>query len=86
MWLQRSSKVSTMKSATCGVAVSSYTSCFVDTHHSMVVTLTPYIIRFSRGSILSTVRFTEVCYIHLNIGKEWSSVSKAAKDLIKKML
>ena len=75
-----------MKSAMCGAVVSPFTFCSVATHHSMDVTLTPFIIRSSRASILSTVRFTGLLYAPNPIGKEWSSVSKAAKDLIKKML
>jgi hypothetical protein len=75
-----------------GPVASSSTFFFADIHPSTAVMPIPSIIRFSRESTHSIVSFTLLknlsltSFFHYYIGKEWSSVSKAAKDLVKKML
>jgi hypothetical protein len=73
-----------MKSVMCGVVVSSSTSCFVASLPSQPRPKMIFTRRLSRELILSVV-------ILMNsdkplIEQEWSSVSKLAKDFIRKLL
>ena len=78
-----------------GPAVSFFTYFCVAIRLFMVVMQTPYIIKFLKEishSIVSIEIMADNIFHIKNIhypsiiGKEWTSVSKAAKDLIKKML
>ena len=82
----KSLRVNIMKNAMYGVVVSYYTFSFVGTLHFMVVTLIPYIIKFLKENSHLIVILRSLKNTLSRIGKEWSSVSKAAKDLIKRML